>query len=132
MQTTYAQAPLKRAAKFVIAFMLLVAPATAYAVVGPQTVSLIQGTQTTQVLQLYPNSSLTLRNDHESSLRNIRISKGNSAGKILEIASMQPGQSINLSFSKSGLYRICYLSGTGTASDSKSCVLLNLLEASEV
>ncbi|MBN4079655.1 hypothetical protein JYT60_00295 [bacterium AH-315-C08] len=76
-------------------------------------------------VRVYQNAYVKISNTFNSALYDLTIIEFPSEKRVLSIADFQSGQSLEMSFSKAGEYKICYSS----ENDLRTCLLLDVLKA---
>ncbi len=104
---------------------------TAAEVENPQIVSLVQS-DTPVSLTLSPTSGINLRNDYSSQLHDLKIFETATQKRLVMIKVLPAGESVSLSFSKTGNYSVCYFVSSEESNEADHCIELNLVKATEV
>lgn len=100
---------------------------TSWSEAGPQAIALNPAEKNAGLLEVYQNAYVKISNTYGSALYDLIVSESLSEKRVLSIADFQSGQSLDLSFSKAGEYKICY-SSDNLEKVLRTCVILDVLK----
>ena len=79
-------------------------------------------------INVYQNAYVEISNSFSSILYNITVSEYLSQNRVLSIRDFEAGQSFSISFSKAGIYEICY-SSKKDVNVLRTCLQVDVLQA---
>ena len=112
--------------RLVLTIALATAGPAAVAFAKAADLSIDDSLQTGDRFQVSEGSGLEVINRLNRRIANVRVLARVSGKKLLSVQALSPGQSLNVAFSRAGVYALCY--AAGLEKDGVTCLEINVVK----